>query len=130
MPCSPPPRSWADLPWRRCWPGCRRAAYTAGLEPAGRAVEEAAAATGKSAVSRRFVAATETALAELMTRRLDDLDLVALMIDGVHFGEHTCVVALGIGVDRTKHPLAGEEGSAENPTPATGPLPELRARGL
>jgi hypothetical protein len=31
-----------------------------------------------------------------MSRRLDDLDLVALMIDGVRFGEHTCVVALGI----------------------------------
>src|SRR3974390_3224772 len=59
--------------------------YPRGLEPAGQAVEQAAAATSKSAVSRRFVAATETALAELMTRRLDDLDLVALMIDGVHF---------------------------------------------
>jgi putative transposase len=51
--------------------------YTRGLEPAGQAVEEAATATSKSAVSRRFVAATETALAELMSRRLDDLDLVA-----------------------------------------------------
>ena len=56
--------------------------YLAGLEPAGRAEEEAAAATSKSAVSRRFVAATETALAGLMTRRLDDLDLVAFMAGG------------------------------------------------
>ena len=40
--------------------------YSAGLEPAGQAVEEAAAATSESAVSRRFVAATETALAELI----------------------------------------------------------------
>jgi putative transposase len=56
-------------------------------------VEQAAASTSKSAVSRRFVAATETALTELMSRRLDDLDLVALMTDGVHFCEHTCVVA-------------------------------------
>jgi putative transposase len=60
--------------------------YGAGLEPAGQAVEDAAAATSKSAVSRRFVAATETALAELMSRDLSDLDLVALLIDGVHFG--------------------------------------------
>src|SRR5690242_20872731 len=104
--------------------------YTAGLEPAGLAVEEAAAATSKSAVSRRFVAATETALAELMARRLDDLDLVALMIDGVHFGEHTCVVALGIGIDGTKHPLAVEEGSTENATLATDLLTGLRERGL
>ena len=104
--------------------------YTAGLEPAGQAVEEAAAATSKSAVSRRFVAATETALEQLMTRRLDDLDLVALMIDGVHFGEHTCVVALGIGIDGTKHPLAVEEGPTENATLATDLITGLRERGL
>jgi putative transposase len=104
--------------------------YTAGLEPAGQAVAEAAAATGKSAVSRRFVAATETALAELMSRRLDDLDLVAFMVDGVHFGEHTCVVALGIGIDGTKHPLAVEEGSTENATLVTGLITGLRERGL
>jgi putative transposase len=100
--------------------------YSAGLEPAGQAVEEAAASTSRSTVSRRFVAATETALAELMTRQLDDLDPVALMIDGVHFGEHTCVVALGIGIDGVKHPLAVEEGSTENATLVTG----LRGRGL
>ena len=104
--------------------------YTAGLEPAGQAVAGAAVATSKSAVSRRFVAATETALAELMTRRLDDLDLVALMIDGVHFGEHTRVVALGIGSNGTKHPLAVEEGSTENATLATGLITGLRERGL
>ena len=104
--------------------------YGHGLEPAGQAVESTAASTSKSAVSRRFVAATETALAELMTRRLDDLDLVALMIDGVHFGEHTCVVALGIGIDGTKHPLSLAEGSTENKTLVTGLITDLRDRGL
>ena len=104
--------------------------YTAGLEPAGQAVEAQAASTSKSAVSRRFVAATETALEQLMTRRLDDLDLVAFMVDGVHFGEHTCVVALGIGIDGTKHPLAVEEGSTENATLVTGLITGLRERGL
>jgi transposase-like protein len=104
--------------------------YTAGLEPAGQAIEDLAAATSKSAVSRRFVAATETALGELMARRLDDLDLVAFMVDGVHFGEHTCVVALGIGIDGTKHPLAVEEGSTENATLVTGLITGLRGRGL
>jgi len=104
--------------------------YRAGLEPAGQAMAEVAAATSKSAVSRRFVAATETALAELMTRRLDGLDLVAFMVDGVHFGEHTCVVALGIGIDGTKHPLAVEEGSTENATLVTELITGLRERGL
>jgi hypothetical protein len=35
---------------------------------------------------------------------------VALLIDGVHFGEHLCVVALGIGIDGVKHPLGLAEG--------------------
>ena len=59
--------------------------YRAGLEPVGTQVEEAAR-TWKSAVSRRFVDATETALAELMT--CPALDIVALMVDGVHFADH------------------------------------------
>jgi putative transposase len=104
--------------------------YPHGLEPAGQAVEQAARATSKSAVSRRFVAATETALADLMSRRLDGLDLVALMVDGVHFGEHTCVVALGVGIDGVKHPLAVEEGSTENATLVTDLITGLRDRGL
>jgi putative transposase len=104
--------------------------YVRGLEPAGQAIEDAAASVSKSAVSRRFVAATETALAELMSRRLDDLDLVAFMVDGVHFGEHTCVVALGIGIDGTKHPLAVEEGSTENASLVTDLITGLRDRGL
>jgi len=104
--------------------------YGRGLEPAGQAVAGIATATSKSAVSRRFVAATETALAELMNRRLDDLDLVAFMVDGMHFGESTCVVALGIGIDGVKHPLAVEEGSTENATLVTDLITGLRERGL
>jgi putative transposase len=51
--------------------------YQAGLEPVGRQVEQAATSTSKSAVSRRFVAATERALAELLAADLAGLDLVA-----------------------------------------------------
>jgi hypothetical protein len=104
--------------------------YLAGLEPVGEAVEAEARSTSKSAVSRRFVAATETALAELMGRDLSGLDLVALMIDGVHFAGHCCVVALGIGIDGTKYPLAVEEGSTENATLVRDLLVGLRERGL
>ena len=84
----------------------------------------------KSAVSRRFVAATETALAELMSADLSELDLVAIMIDGVHFAQHLCVVALGIGIDGTKHPLALVEGDTENATVVKRLLVGLRERGL
>jgi len=48
----------------------------------------------------------------------------------VHFGEHTCVVALGIGIDGTKHPLGVEEGSTENAAVVTDLITGLRDRGL
>jgi transposase-like protein len=104
--------------------------YPVGLEPVGEQVERTATATSKSAISRRFVKATETALAELLAAPLGELDLVALMIDGVHFGEHLCVVALGIGIDGTKHPLALVDGDTENTTVVTDLLVGLRERGL
>jgi putative transposase len=104
--------------------------YPVGLEPVGARTEQAATATSKSAVSRRFVAATETALAALLGADLAGLDLVALMVDGVHFGEHCCVVALGIDIDGVKHPLSLVEGSTENATLVTELLVGLRERGL
>jgi putative transposase len=103
--------------------------YGTGLEPVGQQVSQTASGTSKSAVSRKFVAATETALAQLLTADLSTLDLVAFMVDGVHFGEHCCVVALGIGIDGTKHPLA-VEGSTENATLVTELIVGLRERGL
>ena len=104
--------------------------YRQGLEPVGEQVAAKAAATSRSAVSRRFVVAAEHALAELMVQDLSTLDLVALMVDGVCFAEHTCVVALGIGIDGTKHPLALVEGSTENATLVRELLVGLRERGL
>jgi putative transposase len=104
--------------------------YPVGLEPVGQRLAETSCATSKSAVSRRFVAMTETALAELLAADLSGLDLVALMIDGVHFAESCCVVALGIGIDGVKHPLALVEGSTENATLVTDLLVDLRGRGL
>ena len=104
--------------------------YRVGLEPVGTRTEQSATSTSRSAVSRRFVAATQTALAQLLATDLSSLDLVALMVDGVHFGEHTCVVALGIDIDGVKHPLSLVEGSTENTTLVTELIVGLRERGL
>jgi putative transposase len=101
-----------------------------GLEPVGRRSAETALATSKSAVSRKFVAMAETALAALLSRVPSGLDLVALMIDRVHFSEGCCVVAIGIDVEGVKHPLALVDGSAENATLVTELLVDLRERGL
>jgi putative transposase len=104
--------------------------YQHGLEPVGTRVEQAASGTSKSAVSRRFVAATEHALAELLAQDLSALDLVALLVDGIRVAEHTCVVALGILQDGTKVPLALAEGATENATVVRDLLTGLRDRGL
>jgi putative transposase len=104
--------------------------YRAGLEPVGSQVEQTATGTSKSAISRRFVAATEHALAELLAADLTGLDLVALMLDGIRIAEHTCVVALGITIDGTKVPLALAEGATENATVVGDLLTGLRDRGL
>jgi transposase-like protein len=104
--------------------------YPIALEPVGEATERDARSTSRSAVSRKFVAMTEHALADLLARDLTGLDLVAIMIDGVHFANHLCVVALGIDIDGTKHPLALVEGSTENTTLVRGLLVGLRERGL
>jgi transposase-like protein len=104
--------------------------YQAGLEPVGSRVEQDATGTSKSAVSRRFVAATERALAELLAADLSGLDLVALMVDGIRVAEHCCVVALGITLDGTKVPLGLAEGATENATVVTDVLVGLRDRGL
>jgi putative transposase len=69
---------------------CRR--YRVGLEPVGSSVEQASSGTSKSAVSRRFVARTEHAMAELLAQDLSGLDLVALMVDGIRVAEHRCRV--------------------------------------
>ena len=119
-----------ELAMGRMLAGLSSRHYGAGLEPVGAQVEASASATSSSAVSRRFVRATQTALAELLAAPLDGLDLVAFMVDGVHFGEHCCVVALGIGIDGSKHPLAVVEGSTENATLATDLIVGLRDRGL
>lgn len=50
--------------------------------------------------------------------------------DGVHFAESCCVVALGIDIEGTKHPLALVEGSTENAALVTDLLVGLRERGL
>ncbi|HWY17347.1 MAG TPA: IS256 family transposase [Solirubrobacteraceae bacterium] len=99
-------------------------------EPVGEQVEAQARSTSKSAVSRTFVARTSETLKALMDRRLEDVRLAVLMLDGIVLKDHTNVVALGITTDGVKVPLGLWEGSTENKTVATSLLSDLVARGL
>jgi transposase-like protein len=104
--------------------------YPVALEPVGARVEQDAQATSKSAVSRRFVAATAERLAELHARRLDDQRWLVVYLDGFGFGDHTLVGALGVTLDGTKVPLGVVEGSTENAAVCTRLVSDLAARGL
>ena len=102
--------------------------YARSLEP----LPEAVAIRGisKSAVSERFVYGTERKLAELMSRELRQLRVVALLIDGVHFGEHVVLTAVGVDEHGDKHVLGLREGATENAAAVRALLADLVERGL
>lgn len=84
----------------------------------------------KSAVSRRFVATTATAFSRLMAESLAEVELVALMIDGLVAGDYTVLVALGFDSRGDKHVLGLREGATENATACKALLADLESRGL
>ena len=104
--------------------------YRRTQEPVGSAVERAARSTSRSSVSRAFVERTRIALGELMARRLDDVRLAVLMLDGIELKGRTNIVALGITTEGVKIPLGLWDGSSENATVATSLLSDLVERGL
>jgi putative transposase len=99
-------------------------------EPVGENVEQASSSTGKTAVSDMFIERTRTALGELMSRRLEDVRLAVMMLDGLQIADRTHIVALGISTEGVKIPLGLWEGSTENATLARTLLADLVDRGL
>ena len=84
----------------------------------------------KSSVSREFVQASAAQLQELCERKLGELDLVALLIDGIEIGKQVLVVALGIESSGKKHVLGLWQGATENTTVVKALLEDLVERGL
>lgn len=85
----------------------------------------------KSAASRMWVEKSLEQLQQLRTRRLDHLDLVALMIDGIRLAEGVWViVALGIDLEGNKVMLDFEQGSSENATTVGELIERLKKRGI
>jgi putative transposase len=120
----------SDLVFERMLAGLATRRHRVANEPVGTAVNERSGSTSKSAISRRFVAKSAKALENLMARDLTELNVAAVMIDGVHFAEHCCVVALVITSDGTKVPVGLWLGDTENKTVVTALLADLVDRGL
>jgi transposase-like protein len=102
--------------------------YERSLEPTPASVKTRG--TSKSAVSRRFVAATEQQMKAWLTRDLSPLELAVIMIDGVHVEEHVLLVAIGIDTAGVKHVLGVREGATENATACTALLTDIVELGV
>jgi putative transposase len=86
--------------------------------------------SSKSAASRHLVSETRSNLSSYLSCRLEEIDLLALMVDGIEIAGHTVVVSLGITGDGTKVPLGLWLGSTENSALCTSLLQDLLGRGL
>lgn len=86
--------------------------------------------TSKSAVSRRFVAATMAEMGQWMERSLDQIELASILIDGLAFTDHVVLVALGVDADGKKHVLGLHEGATENASACGALLDNVIQRGV
>ncbi len=84
----------------------------------------------RSSVSREAVAASEAQLKQLCERRFDEVELLILYVDGVIFGEHHVLVAVGVDREGLKHVLGLAEGASENQLVVRGLLEDLVQRGV
>ena len=84
----------------------------------------------KSSVSRQAIEASEAELEALLSRRFDDLKLLIIYMDGVVFGEHTMIGAVGVDAEGRKHVLGIREGATENSTVVKELLEDIVTRGV
>ena len=84
----------------------------------------------KSNVSREAAAASAEALQELLQRRFDEIDVLVIYIDGMQFGEHHIISAVGVDGSGHKPVLGIQQGATENAAAVEDLLEQLVARGV
>jgi transposase-like protein len=84
----------------------------------------------KSSVSRAAIQASEAQLEKLLNRRFDDVDLLIIYVDGMHFGDQCVIGAVGVDEHGQKHVLGLQEGATENAAAAKDLLEDLVRRGV
>jgi transposase-like protein len=84
----------------------------------------------KSSVSRQFVLASEQECTALLARRFNALQIPVIYIDGITFGEHHVIAAVGIDHEGKKHILGLREGATENATVVSDLLQDMVERGV
>jgi transposase-like protein len=88
------------------------------------------AGLSKSTFSRKAIKATTMMVEEFERRKLDELGIQVILIDGTREGEELNIVAVGIAADGTKHLLGIEQGATENSTVCIELLQNLIDKGL
>jgi putative transposase len=88
------------------------------------------AGVSRSTVSRESIEASEAALKQLLERRFDDVELLIIYIDGMHFGDQCVLAAVGVDIQGCKHVLALREGATENAEAAKDLLQHLVDHGV
>lgn len=83
-----------------------------------------------STVSRRFIRASSRKLRELIERRLDQYDFVAIVMDGKTFGDDGLIIAIGITVEGKKVMFGIIQSGTENHKVCRDFLLKLIDRGL
>lgn len=93
---------------------------------------EMAATVGvsRSSVSRQAIEGSAEQLRQLQERRWENVDLLAIYIDGQRFGDHHVISAVGVDRSGDKHVLGIEIGATENAAAVKRLLVDLRDRGL
>jgi putative transposase len=84
----------------------------------------------KSAVSRQVIEASEEELRSLCERRLEELKLLILYVDGLRFGQQQVLVAVGVDEEGEKRVLGLASGASESEQVVKGLLEDLVGRGL
>ncbi len=84
----------------------------------------------KSSVSRKFVMASEEEYRQLLERRLDDLNILIIYVDGLVYGDHNIIVAVGVDDQGYKHVLGIKTGATENSAVVTELLEDMVERGI
>jgi transposase-like protein len=97
-----------------------------------RVIPEMAETVGvsRSTVSRETIEASEAALQQLLERRFDEVELLIIYIDGMHFGDQCVLAAVGVDIQGCKHVLALREGATENAEAAKDLLQHLVEHGV
>ena len=84
----------------------------------------------RSTVSRETVEASEAVLQQLLERRFEEVELLIIYIDGMHFGDQCVLAAVGVDIQGRKHVLALREGQTENAEAAKDLLQHLIEHGV